>query len=160
MIEEIAAARSSSLVIGRLSIYKFIYIYVGCGSASGSVEGGRELSSVGILILIRLDGAEGEILRGSGALGEDVEKGGLAHVGNANDSDPQIGTDPSDQRLALRLVVLLRRHFWIIWRVWESSILVNIFNLFLSIFGSRGGHNLTRRSPLVLTSCGAALLLG
>lgn len=101
-----------------------------------------------------------EILRGSGALGEDVEKGGLAHVGNANDSDPQIGTDPSDQRLALRLVVLLRRHFWIIWRVWESSILVNIFNLFLSIFGSRGGHNLTRRSPLVLTSCGAALLLG
>lgn len=64
----------------------------------------------GILILIRLDGAEGEVLRGGGTLGQNVEKSGLAHVGNANDTDSQIRSNSADQRLALRFVVLLGRH--------------------------------------------------
>jgi len=63
-----------------------------------------------LLILIRLDGAEGEVLRGGGTLGQNVEEGGLAHVGNADDSDSQIRADSSDQRLAFRFIVLLRRH--------------------------------------------------
>ena len=67
---------------------------------------------VTILILIGVDGAEGEVLRrGHAGLGEDVEEGGLAHVGEAHDSALEVRPHAADQHLLLLLhVLLLGRH--------------------------------------------------
>lgn len=62
------------------------------------------------LIFIGVDGAEGEILGGRLALGEDIEEGGFANVGDAHDAHLEVGADPPDERLLLRLIHFLRRH--------------------------------------------------
>ena len=63
-----------------------------------------------ILILIGVDGAEREVLRLRLRLGQHVEEGGLADVGQANDADPKVGAHPADQGLLLRSCGLLWRH--------------------------------------------------
>ena len=65
-----------------------------------------------LLILIGVDGAEGEVLCGGhGRLGQDVEEGGLAHVGEAHDAALEVGAQPAqDHGLLLLLLLLLGRH--------------------------------------------------
>lgn len=69
-----------------------------------------QLLVIGILILIGLNGAEGEILGRRGALGQHIKERRLSNVGHADDADAQVGANASDQRLAFRLIVLLRWH--------------------------------------------------
>lgn len=80
------------------------------GQANWWPGGQRQPMVIGILILIGLNGAEGEILGRRGALGQHIEERRLAHIGHAHDADAQIGANASDQRLALRFLVLLRWH--------------------------------------------------
>ena len=61
--------------------------------------------------LVGVDGAEGEVLgRRDGCLGEDIEKGRLAHVGEAHNADLQVGAQSPQEDHLLLLYLLLRRH--------------------------------------------------
>ena len=64
-----------------------------------------------ILIFIRIDGAEREVLRGrDGRLGQHVEEGRLADVGEAHDAALEVRAEaPDDDGLLLHLL-LLGRH--------------------------------------------------
>ncbi len=61
-----------------------------------------------ILILIRVDGAEGEVLRGRDRrLGQHVKEGGLADVGQTDDAGAEVRPQPTDQgRLLLHFLLL------------------------------------------------------
>ena len=65
-----------------------------------------------LLILIGVDGAEGEVLCGGhGRLGQHVEEGGLAHVGQTHDAALEVGAQAAeDDHLLLGHVLLLGRH--------------------------------------------------
>ncbi len=64
-----------------------------------------------ILIFIGVDGAEGEVLgRRHLGLGQDVEEGGLADVGKADDAALQVGAHPAEDDRLLFNFLLLRRH--------------------------------------------------
>ena len=61
--------------------------------------------------LVGVDGAEGEVLgRRDGCLGEDIEEGRLAHVGEAHDADLQVGAQSPQEDHLLLLYLLLRGH--------------------------------------------------
>merc|ERR1712168_1773028 len=55
---------------------------------------------------IRVDGAEGEVLGGRLGLGEDVEEGGLAYVGEAHNSTLEVGAHTANQGAHLWLFLL------------------------------------------------------
>ena len=64
-----------------------------------------------ILIFIRIDGAEGEVLRGrDGRLGQHVEEGRLADVGQADDAALEVRAQPTDDDRLLLDFLLLGRH--------------------------------------------------
>ena len=56
------------------------------GGKRGST-GRQQKGPAAVRYLVGLDGAEGEVLRGDGALGERVEQGALADVGQTHDAD-------------------------------------------------------------------------
>ena len=61
--------------------------------------------------LVWVDGAEGEVLgRRDGRLGEDIEEGRLAYVGQAHDADLQVGAQTPQEDHLLLLYLLLRGH--------------------------------------------------
>ena len=61
--------------------------------------------------LVGVDGAEGEVFGSSdGGLGQDVEKSRLADVGQADDSDLQVGAHPTQEDHLLLFNLLLGRH--------------------------------------------------
>ena len=64
-----------------------------------------------ILILIGIDGAEGEVLgRGDLGLGQNVEEGGLADVGKADDTALEVGAQTAQDDDLLLGFLLLGRH--------------------------------------------------
>ena len=64
-----------------------------------------------ILIFIGIDGAEGKVFGGGHlGLGQDVEEGGLADVGQADDAALQVGAHPAEDDGLLLNDVLLGRH--------------------------------------------------
>lgn len=66
-----------------------------------------------ILILIGIDGAEGEVLgRGDLGLGQNVEECGLADVGKADNTALEVGAQTAQDDDLLLHFLLLGRHSW------------------------------------------------